>query len=135
MGRIIYNDAPRDWGITFQDNGSLIGEGITKLHNRIMIYIILILIVVIWITTVTIIRFKKNKIIEKYSNHSVTIEIIWTIIPTIIIIGILGPSFSLLYLMDEIIEPVITIKYIGFIKKWPKIYKNKKKSEKNKLNL
>ena len=112
---MIRNDAPENWEITFQDSGSVVGEGIVRLYEILMIYSTIIIIVVIWMTIVTIIRFKKNKIIERYSNHSVMIEIIWTIIPTLIIIGILGPSFSLLYLMDEVIEPIITIKFIGFL--------------------
>ena len=76
---IIKNDAPINWGMTFQDSGSVIAEGIIRFHNILLIYSTVIIIVVIWMTTMTIIRFKSNKLIEKYSNHSVTIEIIWTI--------------------------------------------------------
>ena len=79
---LIKNDAPQNWGTGFQDSGSAIAEGLVRLHNILIIYSIVILVVVLWMTTMTVIRFKKNKLIEKYSNHSVTVEIIWTISAT-----------------------------------------------------
>lgn len=46
-------------------------------------------------------------------THNTTIEIIWTIIPAIILIFIAVPSFSLLYAMDQIWQPLFTIKVLG----------------------
>lgn len=45
--------------------------------------------------------------------HGTVIEIIWTVIPAFILLLIAIPSFALLYAMDEIIDPVLTIKVIG----------------------
>lgn len=45
--------------------------------------------------------------------HAPTLEIIWTIIPAFILILIAIPSFSLLYTMDEVIDPLLTVKIIG----------------------
>lgn len=45
--------------------------------------------------------------------HGSTIEIIWTIIPCLILIVISIPSFSLLYSLDEVVEPAVTIKITG----------------------
>ena len=42
-------------------------------------------------------------------------EIIWTVTPAIVLIGIALPSFKLLYLMDEVMDPSITIKAVGLI--------------------
>ena len=42
------------------------------------------------------------------------IELIWTITPALILIAIAFPSFRLLYLLDEVISPTITIKVTGF---------------------
>jgi cytochrome c oxidase subunit 2 len=58
-------------------------------------------------------RNQKKLIAHKYINHGTLIEIIWTITPAIILITIAFPSFKLLYLMDEIVDPAITIKAIG----------------------
>jgi hypothetical protein len=46
-------------------------------------------------------------------NHGTTIEIIWTVLPAFILLFIAVPSFALLYAMDEIIDPVLTVKVIG----------------------
>lgn len=45
--------------------------------------------------------------------HAPTLEIIWTVIPAIILVLIAIPSFSLLYTMDEVIDPLLTVKIIG----------------------
>ena len=45
--------------------------------------------------------------------HVPILKIIWTLIPAIILIFVAIPSFSLLYSMDEIIDPFFTIKVIG----------------------
>jgi cytochrome c oxidase subunit 2 len=45
--------------------------------------------------------------------HGTTIEIIWTIFPSIILMFIAIPSFALLYSMDEVVDPAVTIKAIG----------------------
>lgn len=46
-------------------------------------------------------------------THNLNLEVIWTIIPTIILIFIAIPSFALLYSMDELLDPTITVKVIG----------------------
>lgn len=56
---------------------------------------------------------KKRKISHKYLSHGTLLEIIWTLTPAIILVTIAFPSFKLLYLMDEVIDPSITIKAIG----------------------
>ena len=84
-----------------------------RLHNKIMYNMIIIIVIVTWLTVVILVRFNKNKIVYKYENHSTPLEIVWTIVPGIILIILAIPSFKLLYLMDEIIEPLITIKIIG----------------------
>lgn len=50
---------------------------------------------------------------RKINEHTM-IEIIWTIIPSIILVLIAIPSFALLYAMDEIIDPKLTVKAIGY---------------------
>jgi len=45
--------------------------------------------------------------------HHSLLEIVWTIIPTLILIVIAVPSFVLLYSMDEIYDPKLTVKAIG----------------------
>ena len=50
---------------------------------------------------------------HKYLNHGTLIELVWTITPALVLIAIAFPSFRLLYLLDEVISPTITIKVVG----------------------
>nr|YP_009325880.1 cytochrome c oxidase subunit 2 [Choreocolax polysiphoniae]APC24872.1 cytochrome c oxidase subunit 2 [Choreocolax polysiphoniae] len=102
------------WQFGFQDSATPIMEGIINLHHDLMFFIYLILIFVTWILIRTIFFFEisKNKIASNL-NHGILIEIIWTTIPAIILLIVAIPSFSLLYAMDEIVSPTITIKALG----------------------
>jgi len=111
----IYNniklDAPTPWGLFFQDSATPQMEGIEELHNNIMFYLAIILFTVTWIM-ITIIRSfvsTKSLITHKYMNHGTLIELIWTITPAVILILIAFPSFKLLYLMDEVMDPSLVI--------------------------
>ena len=110
-------DAPTPWGIYFQDSGSPQMEALVELHNIIMFYLFAILFVVGWILLSIIINYvsnsKKIVISNKYLNHGTLIELIWTITPALILILIAFPSFKLLYLMDEVTDPNITMEVEG----------------------
>lgn len=104
-------DAPTPWGLFFQDSATPQMEGIEELHNNIMFYLAIILFTVTWMM-ITIIKsfvFKKSLISHKYMNHGTLIELIWTIAPAVILILIAFPSFKLLYLMDEVMDPSLVI--------------------------
>lgn len=111
----IFNDAPEPWQIGFQDGASPTQEGITELHDIIFFYLVLICFGVLYVLINTIIHFNSNtnKIVYKYQNHGTLIELIWTISPAFVLIAIAFPSFKLLYLLDEVISPSITIKAVG----------------------
>jgi cytochrome c oxidase subunit 1 len=104
-------DVPRAWGIYFQDTASPQMEGLIELHNNIMFYLVIILFSVGWVLLSIIRNFVVNKspISNKYLNHGTLIEIIWTITPGIILMLIAFPSFKLLYLMDEVTDPNLTL--------------------------
>lgn len=104
-------DAPTAWGIYFQDSASPQMEGLVELHDNIMYYLVLVLFSVGWVLFSVIRYFIENKspIAHKYLNHGTLIELIWTITPAVILILIAFPSFKLLYLMDEVNDPSMTI--------------------------
>jgi heme/copper-type cytochrome/quinol oxidase subunit 2 len=104
-------DAPMPWGIYFQDSATPQMEGLVELHDNIMYYLVLILFAVGWILFSIIKNFAstKTQISHKYLNHGTLIELIWTITPAVILILIAFPSFKLLYLMDEVNDPSMTI--------------------------
>ena len=102
-------DAPRPWGIYFQDTATPQMEGLIELHDNIMYYLFIILFAVFWIIVSIVRNYVHNKISNKYVNHGTLIELIWTISPAIILILIAFPSFKLLYLMDEVTDPSLTL--------------------------
>ena len=104
-------DAPTAWGIYFQDSATPQMEGLIELHDNIMYYLVIILFSVGWILLSIIRNYisTKSPISHKYLNHGTLIELIWTITPAIILILIAFPSFKLLYLMDEVSDPSMSI--------------------------
>ena len=102
-------DSPRPWGMYFQDTASPQMEALVELHDNIMFYLVIILFGVAWILGSIVRNYVRNKISNKYLNHGTLIELIWTVSPALILILIAFPSFKLLYLMDEVTDPSLTI--------------------------
>nr|YP_010620100.1 cytochrome c oxidase subunit 2 [Periphykon beckeri]WAX04136.1 cytochrome c oxidase subunit 2 [Periphykon beckeri] len=107
-------DNAEAWQINFQDPATPLMEGIINLHHDLMFFICMISIFVTWMLLRTIWLFDnvQNKI-SSTTTHGILIELIWTITPAFILLIIAIPSFSLLYAMDEIVSPTITIKALG----------------------
>jgi cytochrome c oxidase subunit 2 len=110
---VAVNDAPYPWQIGFQDSASPAYNGICDLHDNVMFFLTLVFLGVFWMLGVIAIVFKRNLISAKYLNHATLAEVIWTISPAIILMTIAVPSFSLMYILDEVISPTMTIKAVG----------------------
>lgn len=111
----IFNDAAQPWQLGFQESAAPGFTGIVTLHNTVAFYLVLITFSVFW-TLFSIIYYyneKRNAIAYKYLTHGSTLELIWTITPAFILTAIAFPSFKLLYLMDEVLSPTLTIKVVG----------------------
>lgn len=108
-------DIGENYMLGFQDPASPVMEEIIDFHNYVMIYMTFIVIAVFWILIQIILNFIKTKrfISHKYLVHGTFIETIWTITPAVILFFIGVPSIKLLYLMDEVIDPALTIKVVG----------------------
>jgi cytochrome c oxidase subunit 2 len=109
-----FNDQLSPGQFGFQEAATPIMEGIISLHNDIMGIIVFIMIFVSWmlIRTLFLFNFKKNAISSPIV-HGTTIELLWTILPAFILMFIAVPSFALLYSMDAVVDPALTIKAIG----------------------
>lgn len=108
-------DVAEPWQKRFQDAASDLMFKIRVLRDQVMFYIILILGVLGWLIVKIALQFNSNKklISHKFSSRGTLIETIWTIVPIIILLLIAFPSFKLLYLTDEVLNPQITLKIIG----------------------
>nr|YP_010394107.1 cytochrome c oxidase subunit 2 [Phytophthora litchii]DAZ88115.1 TPA_asm: cytochrome c oxidase subunit 2 [Phytophthora litchii] len=107
-------DMAEPWQLGFQDPATPVMEGIINFHHDLMFFLIMITVFVCWMLfrVITLFNEKKNKI-PSTVVHGATIEIIWTSIPALILLTVAIPSFALLYSMDEVIDPIITLKVIG----------------------
>nr|YP_010262149.1 cytochrome c oxidase subunit II [Somanniathelphusa hainanensis]UIB42756.1 cytochrome c oxidase subunit II [Somanniathelphusa hainanensis] len=95
--------------LNLQDSASPLMEQLIFFHDHIMLIIILILTFVGY----TLLTLFSNFFINRFMLQNQTIEVIWTTIPAIILIFIALPSLRLLYLLDEINNPSITLKTMG----------------------
>ena len=104
-----------NWQFGFSIPASPVMEGIVNFHHDLFFFLVVIIGFVGYVLWRSMVLFKYNKsnTIPHVVTHASALEIIWTIIPALILIVIAIPSFSLLYSMDEIIEPLLTVKIIG----------------------
>lgn len=107
-------DAPEAWQLSFQDPATPVMQGLIDLHHDIFFIMIGIVLFVLWMSTRTLYHFhqSRNPIPEKII-HGTAIEIGWTVTPSLILVFIAIPSFALLYSLDEVVDPAVTIKAIG----------------------
>nr|BAX03906.1 cytochrome c oxidase subunit II [Limnichthys fasciatus]BBU26063.1 cytochrome c oxidase subunit 2 [Limnichthys fasciatus] len=93
----------------FQDATSPLMEELLHFHDHALMITFLISTFVLYI----IVAMVSTKLTNKYILDSQEIETIWTVLPAIILILIALPSLQILYLMDEINDPHLTIKAMG----------------------
>nr|YP_010736847.1 cytochrome c oxidase subunit II [Macropsis perpetua]WEP24721.1 cytochrome c oxidase subunit II [Macropsis perpetua] len=110
---------------SFQDPMTPIMEQLIMFNDHAMMIIIMITVTVMYMM-VSIIM---NKLIDKNMLEGQLIELIWTITPAILLILIALPSLRILYLIEEINNPVISIKAIGHQWYWSYEYSDLKKIE------
>lgn len=100
--------------ISFQDPATPVMEGIIVLNHDLLFLLTIIGLAVGWILAKTTYLFYHTKnIVPSQINHNTAIEVVWTITPSLILMVIAIPSFALLYSIDEVIDPSITLKVIG----------------------
>jgi len=121
---IILADASEPWQLGFQDPATSVMSEIINFHYDLMAFIIVICVFVCWVLYSCIALFKEdlNKTntrqeeFRAYSqgiSHHTNLEIAWTLAPAVILLFIAVPSFALLYNMESLTEPSLTVKVTG----------------------
>nr|UOU85320.1 cytochrome c oxidase subunit II [Mycomya fimbriata] len=95
--------------LNLQDSASPLMEQLIFFHDHSL----LILVMITTLVTYLMIMLFFNNLTNRFLLSGQLIEIIWTIIPAIILMFIALPSLRLLYLLDEVNTPSITLKTIG----------------------
>nr|YP_010546431.1 cytochrome c oxidase subunit II [Miridiba trichophora]UYI30127.1 cytochrome c oxidase subunit II [Miridiba trichophora] len=92
-----------------QDSASPLMEQLTFFHNHALLILLMITVLVGYLMSTLFF----NTYNYRYLLEGQMIEIIWTILPAVTLIFIALPSLQLLYLLDEINNPLVSIKTIG----------------------
>lgn len=112
-------DFPRPWQLGFQEAVTPVMERIIYLHNNMMIVLTLIVIFVLSLLAYVCLRFnKKANPVPATFSHNVTIEVIWTAIPVLIIALIAIPTFKGLYFAENTPKAELTVKVVGYQWYW-----------------
>ena len=102
------------WQFGFQLPATSVAEGILNFHHDLMQILVLILGVVLVMMVQVIVRFnKENSTAVNHLNHAPILEMVWTIIPALVLLLIAFPSFTLIYSADVLADAFMTIKVYG----------------------
>ncbi|MAR79037.1 MAG: cytochrome c oxidase subunit II [Rhodospirillaceae bacterium] len=104
----------KPWQMGFREAASPVMERIVDFHNFLMIISVAIAVFVTVLLGYVMVRFRASKNPNPSKRtHNTFIEVLWTVIPIIILVVMVVPSFRLLYYMDKTAEPEMTLKAIG----------------------
>jgi cytochrome c oxidase subunit II len=108
---------PSPWQIGLQGSASEIMDFITSMHTGLFWVITAITLFVLGLLIWVALKFnEKANPVPSRVTHNTTIEIVWTVVPVLILLAIVIPSFRLLKLQEEIPNADVTIKVTG--KQW-----------------
>nr|YP_009184364.1 cytochrome c oxidase subunit II [Dasypus hybridus]ALO62413.1 cytochrome c oxidase subunit II [Dasypus hybridus] len=100
---------PYPMQLGFQDATSPIMEELLHFHDHTLMIVFLISSLVLYIITLML----TTKLTHTSTMDAQEVETVWTILPAVILILIALPSLRILYMMDEINNPLLTIKAMG----------------------
>ena len=106
----------QNWQLSFQEPATDLMSDIISFHSYILMPIItgISLLVLGLLLLYIMFRFNsKRNVVASTTTHNTVIEILWTVIPVILLIIIAIPSFRLLYVSETIPKADLTIKAIG----------------------
>ena len=111
---------PVDWQLGFQKSASKTMDDIVWFHDYMLLPVITaITVFVLFLIAYACIRFRASRNPEaSTTSHNTVIEVIWTLVPCLILIVLAVPSFKVLYSQDEIPKADVTIKAIGYQWYW-----------------
>jgi cytochrome c oxidase subunit 2 len=108
---------PAPWEFKLQEAASPVMEDITSFHNFLTVLITIITLFVLALLVIVVVKFNsKANPVPSRTTHNTLIEVAWTLIPVLILVGIAVPSFRLLFLELDLPKADLTIKATG--KQW-----------------
>ena len=108
---------PAPWEYKLQEAATPVMEQITWFHTILTVLITVITLFVLALLVIVVVKFNaKSNPVPSRTTHNTLIEVAWTLIPVLILVGIAVPSFRLLFLELDVPKADITIKATG--KQW-----------------
>lgn len=108
---------PAPWEWTLQQSGSPVMDNIVWFHNFLFVLITLITLFVLALLVIVVVKFNaRANPVPSRTTHNTLIEVAWTLVPVLILVGISVPSFRLLFLELDVPKADLTIKATG--KQW-----------------
>ena len=105
---------PKPWEIGMQPPATPVKERLSAFHDELLIIITLITLFVLGLLVYAMWRFShRRNPVPSRTSHNTVIEMLWTVVPVLILIIIAIPSFKLMYYMDRVPNPEMTIKVTG----------------------
>ena len=116
----VFANQPVEWQLGFQKAASESMRDIVAFHDNLLLPIIIaISVFVLFLMLYACVRFRASANPNPSKRtHNVTVEVLWTLIPCLILIVIAVPSFKILYKQDSIPKADLTIKAIGYQWYW-----------------
>src|SRR5271169_3498288 len=105
---------PRPWQLGMQPPATEVMDRLSAFHFVLLIIIFAIAIFVLALLVIAMWRFNHQRHpVPTRTSHNTVIEMLWTVVPVVILVGIAIPSFKLMYFMDRVPNPEMTIKVTG----------------------
>jgi len=105
---------PKPWQLGFQPPATEVMDRLSAFHDVLLIIITLIAAFVLGLLVYVMWRFNQPRNpLPSRTSHNTVIEMLWTVVPVLILISIAIPSFKLMYYMDRVPNPEMTIKVTG----------------------
>ncbi len=116
-------DKPEPWQFGFQAAATPITERIHAFHNELLVVIFAIALFVFGLLIYVMVRFNhRSHPVPTRTTHNTVVEVLWTVVPVLILVTIAIPSFKLMYYMDRVPDSKMTIKVTGHQWYWEYSY-------------
>lgn len=114
---------PADWALGMQEAASPTAHAIHKFHTLMMVIITVITLLVMFLLIYVMVRFRAsaNPVPSKVTHNHV-LEVVWTLLPALIVFAIAFPSMKLLYYADRTEDAQMTLKITGYQWYWGYTY-------------
>ncbi|MPZ56070.1 MAG: cytochrome c oxidase subunit II [Rhizobiales bacterium] len=108
---------PSPWQLGLQQSATSVMDSVTSFHNFLLIVITLITILVLGLLVIVMVKFNaRANPMPSRTTHNTLLEVLWTVVPVLILVAIAVPSFRLLFHQLDIPKADLTVKATG--KQW-----------------